>query len=129
MRMAVLRRPGGTLARRYDGEQEVSLMIDNWWSETEGAILDCLRNDGAMSPTELACRIGASDGETIAFLSMLIGAGKVRPCLVEAEPRPRRDRLPAESREMPAAQAPVRLDRPGRSYIATKEATPHGILG
>ncbi len=56
-------------------------MID-WWTETDNAILECLRTAEAMSPAELGQRVGTSEGETIAFLCMLARQGKVRIHLV-----------------------------------------------
>ncbi len=57
-------------------------MID-WWSETDAAILDCLRRHGAMSPIDLGRRLGVSEGEMTAFLAMLVREGKVSIRLVE----------------------------------------------
>jgi hypothetical protein len=58
--------------------------MDSWWTETDSAILDCLRHGEAMSPRELGSRIGVSEGEAIAFVCMLAREGKVRIRLVEA---------------------------------------------
>ncbi len=57
-------------------------MID-WWGETDNAILDCLRHEGAMSPGELGRQLAISEGEATAFLAMLAREGKVRLRLVE----------------------------------------------
>ena len=62
-------------------------MID-WWTETDNAILECLRTAGAMSPAELGQRVGTSEGETIAFLCMLARQGKVRIRLVALNGEP-----------------------------------------
>lgn len=62
-------------------------MVD-WWSETEHAIVECLGNAGAMSPGDLARRVGLSDGETTAFLCMLAREGKVSIRLVGLQDGP-----------------------------------------
>jgi predicted ArsR family transcriptional regulator len=56
-------------------------MID-WWSETEHAVVECLSSAGPMSPQDLARRVGISEGETIAFLCMLVREQKVAIQLV-----------------------------------------------
>ena len=57
-------------------------MID-WWSETDDAIVECLRASGPMSPEDLARRVGLSVGETGAFLAMLMREDRVRVRIVE----------------------------------------------
>ena len=57
-------------------------MID-WWSETDDAIVECLRASGPMSPEDLARRVGLSIGETGAFLAMLMREERVRVRIVE----------------------------------------------
>jgi predicted transcriptional regulator len=73
-------------------------MID-WWSETDHAIVECLRAAGPMSPEELARRIGLSVGEVTAFLTMLARENRVRIQIVELTPeeecRPSRRQTPA----------------------------------
>jgi hypothetical protein len=84
-------------------------MID-WWSETEHAVVECLAGAGPMSPQDLARRLGRSEGETIAFLCMLVREQKVAIQLVglTAAPssRPAREagrhRLKAPARPEPA---------------------------
>ena len=56
-------------------------MID-WWSETEHAVVECLASAGPMSPEDLARRLGLSEGETIAFLCMLVREQKIAMQLV-----------------------------------------------
>ena len=56
-------------------------MID-WWSETEHAVVECLASAGPLSPQDLARRLGLSEGETIAFLCMLVREKKVAMQLV-----------------------------------------------
>jgi DNA-binding Lrp family transcriptional regulator len=60
-------------------------MID-WWSETDRAIVECLRASGPMSPEALAARIGLSVGEVGAFLAMLARENRVRMRIVELTP-------------------------------------------
>ena len=57
-------------------------MID-WWSETDDAIVECLRAAGPMSPEDLAGRLGLSVGETSAFLVMLMREERVRIRIVD----------------------------------------------
>ena len=69
-------------------------MID-WWSETDDAIVECLRASGPMSQEDLARRVGLSLGETGAFLAMLMREGRVRVRIVELDAnqeRPRKER-------------------------------------
>ncbi|SRR6266545_6503051 len=62
-------------------------MID-WWTETDSAILDCLRQAGPMSPADLARRVALSEGEVTHFVSMLVREGKVRIRLIELTDTP-----------------------------------------
>ena len=62
-------------------------MVD-WWSETEHAIVECLENDGPMSPEDLAQRVGMSEGDATAFLCMLAREKKVRIRLVDLKNAP-----------------------------------------
>ena len=62
-------------------------MVD-WWSETDDAILECLRSTGAMSPGELGGRVGISESEAIAFLCMLARQGRVCIRLVALNDEP-----------------------------------------
>jgi hypothetical protein len=87
-------------------------MINEWWAETDNAILQCLRERGAMSPAELARSIGITSGESTALLCMLAAEGKIKvrlvaldeeePCFPAAAP-PRRER----SRRVARESAPV----------------------
>jgi len=61
----------------------------DWWSETDHAIVECLRASGPMSPEELAGRIGLSVGEVSAFLAMLARENRVRIRIVELTPEER----------------------------------------
>ena len=57
--------------------------MTDWWTETDAAVLACLQDAGAMSPAELADRLGIPEGEATAFLCMLAREGKIRIRLVE----------------------------------------------
>ena len=57
-------------------------MID-WWSETEHAVVECLASAGPLSPQDLARRLGLSEGETIAFLCILVREKKVAMTALE----------------------------------------------
>jgi DNA-binding Lrp family transcriptional regulator len=56
--------------------------MDNWWAETDEAILEALASAGTMTPAEVARRAGISEGEATAFLAMLVREGKVTMCAV-----------------------------------------------
>ena len=66
-------------------------MID-WWSETDDAIVECLRDAGPMSPEELARRIGLSVGEISAFVAMLVREDRIRIRIIELTPEEERRR-------------------------------------
>jgi hypothetical protein len=79
--------PSRTLRRtvtrhRRSSIQEDAMTID-WWSETDGSILACLREVGAVSPAEIGRRLGISEGEATTFVCTLVAQGKVRIGLVE----------------------------------------------
>ena len=63
-------------------------MIESVWTDTDNAILECLRARGAMSPVELAERIGISPGECTTLLCLLAAQGKVKIGLVELPEEP-----------------------------------------
>jgi DNA-binding Lrp family transcriptional regulator len=60
-------------------------MMEDWWTDTDNAILECLRERGAMSPVELARRLGISPGESTTLVCLLAAQGKVKVRLVELE--------------------------------------------
>ena len=63
-------------------------MIESVWTDTDGAILECLRARGAMSPVELAERLGMSPGECTTLVCLLATQGRVKIGLVELEEEP-----------------------------------------
>ena len=60
-------------------------MVNNFWAETDDAILQCLRERGAMSPADLAHELGISLGESTALVCLLASQGKVKVSLVELD--------------------------------------------
>jgi hypothetical protein len=61
-------------------------MSQDWWAETDDAILQCLRDGGAMSPSDIARRLGISSREATAVVCMLATQGKIRLGWVELGP-------------------------------------------
>jgi DNA-binding Lrp family transcriptional regulator len=82
-------------------------MTENFWAETDTAILQCLREQGAMSPVDLARRLGISPGESTAFVCLLAAQGKIKVRLVELEEE-------QSSRPVPARARRERSRRPAR---------------
>lgn len=56
--------------------------MDDWWAETDGAILEALARYGAMTPADVARHAGISEGEATAFLATRAREGRVRMCVV-----------------------------------------------
>ena len=50
----------------------------DWWGATDGEILQCVREHGAVTMGELCQELGLSEGTATAFLSMLAREGRVR---------------------------------------------------
>jgi Mn-dependent DtxR family transcriptional regulator len=76
-----------------------SRMTEDFWAETDNAILQCLRERGAMSPVDLAHRLGISPGESTTLVCLLAAQGKVKVRLVELdEGKEPGASLPARSR-------------------------------
>jgi predicted ArsR family transcriptional regulator len=82
-------------------------MID-WWSETEHAVVECLASAGPMSPQDLARRLGLSEGETVAFLCMLVREQKVAMQVVGLTAVP--SGRPAREAGRHRAKAPTRRE-------------------
>jgi hypothetical protein len=83
-------------------------MIENFWIETDGAILQCLRERGPMSPVDLARRLGITPGESTALVCLLAAQGKVKVGLVELDEGERTAGVP------PARSRRERASRPAR---------------
>ena len=62
----------------------VSIMED-LWADTDRDILQCLRDRGAMSPSDLGRRLGISPGESTTLVCLLAAQGKVKIRLVELD--------------------------------------------
>jgi len=56
---------------------------ENWWRSIDDAILDCLKDHGAVTVEQVARELGLSDGAATAFLAMLAREGRVRIRQVE----------------------------------------------
>lgn len=96
-------------------------MID-WWTEVDGAIVDCLEQAGPMSLADLARRIGLSEGEATHFVSMLAREGKVRIRAVELNDPPEAEQ---EGTRAPRARTVLRPSDSGHS--GTAESVPEGL--
>jgi len=55
----------------------------DWWGATDGEILDCLRERGAVSLDDVCEELGLTEGTATAFVAMLAREGRVRICQVE----------------------------------------------
>ena len=73
-------------------------MIENFWANTDAAILKCLRDEGAMSPADLADRLGISAGESTSLVCLLAMQGRVKVRLVELDEEEAARRLRVPSR-------------------------------
>jgi hypothetical protein len=58
--------------------------VDDWWTEFDNAVLDCLAGKGPLAPAEIGRRLGISETATTSILMMLAQESKIRICLVEA---------------------------------------------
>jgi hypothetical protein len=112
-----------TLAQPVDSQRVHSLasilpsfsgMTEDWWAETDNAILQCLRERGAMSPADLARRLGISPGESTTFVCLLAAQGKVKVSLVELNEEKPAVPVPAPSRR--------ERSRPATRQLATVAA-------
>ncbi|MDO8478646.1 MAG: winged helix-turn-helix domain-containing protein [Candidatus Rokubacteria bacterium] len=71
------------IAQRFDRRPVDQLDPENWWDDSDGEILDCLREHGSATVNELSEELGLSEGATTAFLAMLAREGRVRIVQVE----------------------------------------------
>lgn len=55
----------------------------DWWSATDGELLDCVREHGTVTMSDLCQELGLSEGAATAFLSMLAREGRVRITRIE----------------------------------------------
>lgn len=71
------------ITHRFDRRPADRLDPENWWEDIDGEILDCLREHGSATVTELSEELGLSEGAATAFLAMLAREGRVRIVRVE----------------------------------------------
>jgi hypothetical protein len=57
--------------------------MEDWWTEIDDQVRDCLRRHGEMVPAEIARRIGLSEGAVASAVSLLAQQGKLRISRVE----------------------------------------------
>ncbi len=57
--------------------------MDDWWTDIDDAVMECLRGEGPMAPDELGRRLAMSEAGAASLVSALAREGKVRICLVE----------------------------------------------
>lgn len=57
--------------------------MEDWWTEIDDQVRDCLRRHGEMAPAEIARRIGLSEGAVASAVSLLAQQGKLRISRVE----------------------------------------------
>jgi hypothetical protein len=57
--------------------------MEDWWSELDTTILECLREAGSMEPATMAERLRIPETAVISLLCMLAKARRVRIRLVE----------------------------------------------
>jgi hypothetical protein len=103
--------------------------MDDWWSEIDGAVLDCLGARGPLAPGEIGRHLGMSEAAVLSVLSALGKQGRIRICLVElasatavdaSRRRPKRHR---PSPEFPHARRGARDDG-GRERRDRPRASP-----
>jgi hypothetical protein len=57
--------------------------MDEWWSEIDHEVHECLERNGAMSPAELGSHLRMSEDAAASLLSLMAQEGKVRIARVE----------------------------------------------
>jgi hypothetical protein len=57
--------------------------MDDWWTEIDEAVQDCLQTHGAMAPADIAQKLGLSEGAVSSVVSLLAQEGKLRIARVE----------------------------------------------
>lgn len=51
--------------------------MDGWWTQIEDEILSCLADEAALTPGELAHRLGLPESATVSLVAMMLSEGKV----------------------------------------------------
>jgi hypothetical protein len=57
--------------------------MEDWWTEIDEQVRDCLKRHGEMAPAEIARRIGLWEGAVASAVSLLAQQGKLRISRVE----------------------------------------------
>jgi DNA-binding MarR family transcriptional regulator len=57
--------------------------MSDWWTDLDTAVLECLKDDGPVTPAQMAERLGMTEAAVTSLLCMLAKQRKVRICLVE----------------------------------------------
>jgi DNA-binding Lrp family transcriptional regulator len=52
--------------------------MEDWWTEIDEQVRDCLKRYGEMAPAEIASRIGLSEGAVHSVVTLLAQEGKLR---------------------------------------------------
>lgn len=71
------------IAQRFDRRPVDELDPENWWDDIDGEILDCLKERGSATVSELSEELDLSEGAATAFLAMLAREGRIRIVQVE----------------------------------------------
>jgi hypothetical protein len=58
--------------------------VDDWWTEFDKAVLDCLAGKGPLAPADIGRQLGISETAITSILLMLAQERKIRICLVES---------------------------------------------
>jgi hypothetical protein len=66
------------------------MVMEDWWSEIDDEVRDCLKRHGAMAPAEIARHLGLSEGAVNSVVSLLAQEGKLRIARVELFDHPPR---------------------------------------
>jgi DNA-binding CsgD family transcriptional regulator len=79
--------------------------MNDWWTDLDRDILDCLGSGRALTPADIGGRLGLSEGAVSSVLSMLVNEGKVRICLVASARRAEDATGPARARARSRSRA------------------------
>jgi hypothetical protein len=58
--------------------------VDGWWSELDGAVMQCLAGGDGMEPAAIARQLDLSEAAVVSLLTLLVTEGRVRICRVAA---------------------------------------------
>jgi hypothetical protein len=68
---------------RAERPDEWETAMDDWWSEIDDAVRDCLQRHGAMAPADIGHELGLSEATVSSVVSLLAQEGKLRIARVE----------------------------------------------